>query len=539
MTEAPAPGTPSLVSCVVIFLDAERYLAEAIDSVLAQTYGRWELILVDDGSRDASAEIARAYVASRPEQIRLLSHPGGGNRGKSASRNLGMRAAQGEFLAMLDADDAWTPEKLEEQVALLRSRPDVDMVYGPVLYWYGWTGRPLDRAMEAPSRTGLRAGETSRAFDAPTLLSELVLTETRRHETICPYPSSLLFRRRLFLATGGFDEDFQQLYDDVVFIAKAFLNGRTLVVDRVWARYRMHPDEPLSHSYQRALERGEWHRTEANAAERAFLDRIDQYVREAAQPRSAPWLRLRAILWWARARYRSPATFRLVERLDALRNTARRALRRAGRKTASGHIRTGEVRWGDFGRLQPMDDRSGFWRGTAIRRRYVADFLAAHGPLIRGRVAEVGDDVLARRFGGDRPTAIDPLPMEALVGGGRATDTYDCIIAVDVLQFGARPREAVAAIHDALVPGGAALVALPGLLPLADGGEDHWRFTPFAARALFETAFSTEAIEVQAYGNVRTATATLHGLGGADLDEAAWTVHDARYPVMIMVNARR
>src|SRR5258706_2880162 len=82
--------TRSLVSVVVIFLNAERFISEAVESVVAQTYGNWELLLVDDGSNDGSTEIARSYAAKFPDKIRYLEHHGHENRGMSASRNLGI-----------------------------------------------------------------------------------------------------------------------------------------------------------------------------------------------------------------------------------------------------------------------------------------------------------------------------------------------------------------------------------------------------------------------------------------------------------------
>ena len=82
------------VSVTIIFLDEERFLAEAVESVLAQSYTNWELLLVDDGSTDRSTEIARGYALANPDRIRYLEHPGHANRGMSASRNLGVRSAR-------------------------------------------------------------------------------------------------------------------------------------------------------------------------------------------------------------------------------------------------------------------------------------------------------------------------------------------------------------------------------------------------------------------------------------------------------------
>jgi len=141
-------SAPPLVSVVTIFLNGERFLDEAIQSVFVQRYPRWELLLVDDGSSDGSSAIGRGYAQREPARVRYFEHPGHRNLGMSASRNLGLHHARGEYLALLDADDVWLPEKLERQVAILEAHPEVALLYGAPLYWFGWTGRA------APPRTG-------------------------------------------------------------------------------------------------------------------------------------------------------------------------------------------------------------------------------------------------------------------------------------------------------------------------------------------------------------------------------------------------
>ena len=118
-------ATEIRVSIVTPFLNAARFFEESVESVLAQTYQHWELLLVDDGSFDGSAEIAERYATAHPDRIRYLAHPSRTNQGASASRNLGARHARGEYLAYLDADDVYLPAKLQEQVPLLDAHPDV------------------------------------------------------------------------------------------------------------------------------------------------------------------------------------------------------------------------------------------------------------------------------------------------------------------------------------------------------------------------------------------------------------------------------
>ena len=91
---------PPRVSVIIIVYNGETYLAEAIDSVLAQTWPDYELLVVDDGSHDGSRELTQSYVDAHPDRVRLLRHPGGVNRGMSATRNLGLTHAKGELVEL-------------------------------------------------------------------------------------------------------------------------------------------------------------------------------------------------------------------------------------------------------------------------------------------------------------------------------------------------------------------------------------------------------------------------------------------------------
>jgi glycosyltransferase involved in cell wall biosynthesis len=114
-------GACPLVSVIVAVHDGERYLQEALDSVLRQTYARRELIVVDDGSTDGTAAILREMHRS----VRAIHQP---HAGVAAALNRGIEAAHGAMLAFLDADDLWVPEKLALQVEALRRHPKVEMV---------------------------------------------------------------------------------------------------------------------------------------------------------------------------------------------------------------------------------------------------------------------------------------------------------------------------------------------------------------------------------------------------------------------------
>lgn len=112
-----------LVSVVIPAYNAARYLTGSIPSVLAQTWTDFELIVVNDGSTDATEACVESFDDAR---IRLISQA---NRGLAGARNGGIRAARGEFIAFLDADDLWHPEKLARHVAHLQSQPSVGVSY--------------------------------------------------------------------------------------------------------------------------------------------------------------------------------------------------------------------------------------------------------------------------------------------------------------------------------------------------------------------------------------------------------------------------
>jgi glycosyltransferase involved in cell wall biosynthesis len=111
-----------LVSVIVPVYNGEKFLAEALASVFAQTYRPLEAIVVDDGSTDHSAEVVRAF----PE-VRCCVQP---HAGLGAARNRGVDEARGAFLAFLDADDLWSPGKLAHQMAVFDAHPEVDIVFG-------------------------------------------------------------------------------------------------------------------------------------------------------------------------------------------------------------------------------------------------------------------------------------------------------------------------------------------------------------------------------------------------------------------------
>jgi len=118
-----------LVSVIIPVFNGEKYLREAIESVLGQTYPSIEVIVVDDGSTDNSAGIAKSFAP----QVRYIYK---NNGGVSSALNRGIELSQGSFLAFLDADDLWKEDKLMRQMAVFDNNPDVDSVFGQVKQFF-------------------------------------------------------------------------------------------------------------------------------------------------------------------------------------------------------------------------------------------------------------------------------------------------------------------------------------------------------------------------------------------------------------------
>ena len=165
-------GRP-LVSTVLPVYDGETHLAEAIESVLAQTYRPLELVVVDDGSTDGSGAVAERYASSEVSILRQA------NRGTAAARNAGVARSQGELIAHLDADDIWLAEKLEVQVEALAASASADAACG-------WVEEFLSPELAEAERKRLRAPRAP----LPGYVLQAMLVRRSAHERVGAFDSA-------------------------------------------------------------------------------------------------------------------------------------------------------------------------------------------------------------------------------------------------------------------------------------------------------------------------------------------------------------
>lgn len=297
------------VSIVTIFLNGGAFLAEAIESVLAQTFASVEHVLVDDGSTDEATAIAKDYAARHPERIRYVEHPAHANLGMSASRNAGVAASTGELLGFLDVDDVYLPTKIARQVSILDAHPEVGMVYGAHLYWHGWTGHDEDRARDWTwNHFGIPADSV---VDPPELVRHYL-----RDGLTVPFPGCLLVRRSVFERVGGFDPRFRTQYEDQVFFCKVALDSRVFVSSDSLEKYRQHPDSACASTDALGI---------GLAFRKVFLEWLEMYL-----------LRERvfdAAIWW---HLESELSVLREPRLRRIRARLRRSLRAMSRRIPLG-----------------------------------------------------------------------------------------------------------------------------------------------------------------------------------------------------------
>jgi glycosyltransferase involved in cell wall biosynthesis/SAM-dependent methyltransferase len=507
-----------LVSVIIIFYNAEKFFQEAINSVISQSYDRWELLLVDDGSTDSSTEIARACVRQNPDKVRYLEHDNHRNLGMSPTRNLGIRNARGDYIAFLDSDDVWLPDKLQRQVAILESQPRASMLFGSTRYWYSWTGSTEDVQRDYIPDLGV---EPDRVYEPPDLLTLLYPLA----KGTAPCPSDLLIRTEKAKEIGAFEEHFSgqnQMYEDSGFLTKMYLKFPVFISSECWDKYRIHPDSCFSV----VTKDGRYHEVR-----QYFLNWFESYLQQNGIKTGPVWNALQASL----STYRKPQSTTTTTDKQLL-------------APAAGVER---IEWGTLRRLNPVSLNWGFERGMPIDRYFIESFLSKHSRDIAGHTLEIEDDMYTRRFGGDRTTIRDVLhvtegnPRATLVGDLSSSnhlpsDTFDCIVITQTLHLIYDIQSAVRTLHRILKPGGVLLATFPGITRISQtewSDSWYWNFTSASTRRLFGDIFRPGNIEVQSHGNVLTAVSFLHGFATEEFKSEELDYNDPNYEVLITVRA--
>ncbi len=265
------PNTPPKVSVVMPVYKAERYLAQAVDSILAQSFPDFELLAVNDGSPDGSGGMLESYSA-RDSRVKQIHRENGG---VTAALQTGIAAAQGLYIARMDSDDIALPERFARQVAYLDAHPDIAAL-GTQFLLIDPDGRPL-KQMELPLDHA--------AIDA-RLVSEQGLA-------LC-HPS-VMMRADVLAQLGGYDTRFPKAQDIELFLRMGEV-GRLANLPEVLMEYRQHPDS-IGYADRSGQAHLAWRAGKEAAARRGLpFDAPEPTGRSHAQGRADIW---RKWGWWA------------------------------------------------------------------------------------------------------------------------------------------------------------------------------------------------------------------------------------------------
>lgn len=206
------------VDVIIPAYNAAKYLPAAIESVIAQTFKNWTIILVDDGCTDNTEDVVAPFLARLGDRLKYIKQPNGG---VSAARNAALRNSSAEFLALLDADDIWLPTRLEESVRCLRAKPNVGLTYG-----FNTRIDPDGAVLDTFDRRQ-KHGE---GWIAPYLYMRTI---------DLPSPT-ITFRRKCTEDVGGFDETLTVTEDRDLWLRIA-LRYEIALIPKVLAYYRTSP----------------------------------------------------------------------------------------------------------------------------------------------------------------------------------------------------------------------------------------------------------------------------------------------------------
>jgi glycosyltransferase involved in cell wall biosynthesis/SAM-dependent methyltransferase len=542
---AGAAAGPALVSVIIPCYNHARFLPEAIDSALRQTWRPLEIIVVDDGSTDGTAEVIERYSGV----IGITQ----ANQGLSAARNSGLDVSQGRYVAFLDADDLLLPGAIEAGVRELSSHPECAFVSGAY--------RDIDIDGKVIGGTVYRDAADE------TYLALLRGNYIGMHATV-------LYRRDVLKQVGGFDPALSACedYDAYLRIARQFPIRQHY---RVVAEYRKHvgnmsrDSERMMAAALAVLERQRPHlgterdrRRAYRAGRRFWRDTYSrQLFRQSLDRLREPQGRRDGLRGLSRVIELSPPEFVRSSTKSLLRTGMDKVLPllpptaqdwlRLRRRTWRCRPPVGLVRWGSLRRVTPISRTFGFDRGRPVDRVYIEGFLERHADDVRGRVLEIGDNAYTRRFGGDRVTRSDVLNVEE--GNSDATfvgdlahadhipsDAFDCVVITQTLQYVYDLRAGLATLYRILKPSGVVLATVPCISPLErfEGRDEwFWPLTPGSAERLFKERFPADRVKVEAHGNILAAVCLLHGLACEEVDRVELEKHDERYPIVIAIRA--
>jgi glycosyltransferase involved in cell wall biosynthesis len=545
-----------LITVIITCYNHGKYLREAIESVLNQSFPNIEIVVVDDGSTDHTK-----FVIDKYPQVKYIYQ---GNQGVSSARNTGVIHSKGEFICFLDADDWLLPEGLEINFRKISENKELAFVSGA--YVFVTIHHPFARVV-SPERLSKEERYTVNEPKFP------ITQDHYKHFLRGNYigmHAAVLYRRWVF-EEFKFDPGLTGCEDYDLFLR---ISRKYPVLDHAAsiAAYRLHANNTTAntsmmlHFALQVLERQKnyiktsdeekclnegkvnWKKLYTNVVYQKMLDPLYQYKREDFQ---FLWLNDKKLYFNRYINKFFKLSFKGILKkilpsplVGVLRNLK-------GEKIDTPPV--GQVNMGDLARLDPFSRAFGYDRGGPVDRYYIENFLEKSSHLIKGRVLEIGDNEYTLRFGGSKITRSDILhinetnPNATFIGDLTNApvlpdNSFDCIVLTQTLHLIYDYRAAIKTCFRILKPGGSLLLTVPGITSIDEGewkSTWYWAFTDISIKRVLEETFEVKNVNVEAFGNILTTTAFLYGMGLEEVSKDKLDYFDPSYQVTITAIATK
>jgi glycosyltransferase involved in cell wall biosynthesis len=225
-----------LVSVIIPLYNGGKYIESTLMSVLSQTFNNYEILVVNDGSTDDGPKKVLTIIEKYPGHIQLISHSDGRNHGIAASRNLAIKRAQGMWIAFIDQDDLWLPEKLEKQMRAVNQFPEADIIYGKVSFIDDKGGQIRIRGMHTTYGKGVPENPQN-------IFKELIQEDFIPNLTV-------LVRKRCIEKVGLLDEGPHHEYEDWLLLSKISFYYKFLFLPELLGAWRLHDNNYSEHIFK-------------------------------------------------------------------------------------------------------------------------------------------------------------------------------------------------------------------------------------------------------------------------------------------------
>lgn len=530
-----------LISVIIPCYNHAAYLPGAINSVLKQTYQHFEIIVVDDGSKDNTKNVALSYP--------VVKYVYQQNQGLAAARNTGVKHAQGAYILFSDADDWLYEDALQNQLCTITKNNNAMAVAG---------------------------GHNKVTSNGDIIPEEENLPQHKDHYldllqgNFIGMHGAVMYKREVF-------KEFQydvtlKAAEDYDFYLRLARKYPIAVHQKKIAAYVIHGENmskniPLMLHYVLHVLSKQQDLLQSPEEKKAFAQGVknwkDYYSQllinslKKSHARPFPSKKEFAIL----LRNQPYALIKLYPSL--IKNDMKSLIKKAAKKilginTISDNqpVPVGKINWGNFSRTKPFSDDFGYDRGGPVDRYYIESFLQKNAADIKGRVLEIGDNAYTMQFGNTNVAKSDVLhiypdnPAATIVGDLSkaneipiADNTFDCIVLTQTLHLIYDFHAAIQQCHRILKPGGVLLLTVPGIshIDSGDWGKNWlWSFNTHSITKIMEEDFKPGEIEIKNYGNVMVATAFIWGVGLTEIKQRyKLDQHDPSYQVIISVRAKK